>query len=136
MTIWIHKSGIMKYDNINLFSMNAQIFWLIGITSGIFNEIYKLEKTIEKIDTIRNTIKNIQNSNEKENEAKKTKIEKENDLLDKQKKHYLILIQYFCDFFQPISSLSIYRIDPIYLALFGIISSILGIYFQWIKVNG
>ena len=39
MIIWIHKSGILKYENINLISMNAQIFWLIGISSGIFNEI-------------------------------------------------------------------------------------------------
>ena len=133
MIIWIHKSGIMKYDNINLLSMNAQIFWLIGITSGIFNEIYKLEKTIEKIEIIKSN----QNNNKKENEIKKKKKkDQQNELFNKLKKHYLILIQYFCDFFQPISSLSIYRIDPIYLALFGIISSILGIYFQWIKVNG
>jgi len=126
MMIWIHKSGIMNYDNINLLSLNAQIFWLIGITSGILNEIYKLEKTIEKIDII----KNIQYSNEKENKCEKKKIGQQDDLLDKQKKHYLILIQYLCDFFQPISSLGIYRIDSIYLALFGIISSILGIHFQ------
>jgi len=129
MIIWIHKSGILKYENINLISMNAQIFWLIGISSGIFNEIYKLKKKTEKYQII----KNIQIDNENENETKKKKINQQNNIFDK---HYLILIQYLCDFFQPISSLGIYRIDPIYLALFGIISSILGIYFQWIKVNG
>jgi len=82
MIIWIHKSGIMKYDNINLLSMNAQIFWLIGITSGIFNEIYKLEKTIEKIEIIKSN----QNNNKKENEIKKKKKKKKKKQKKKKKK--------------------------------------------------
>jgi len=87
MIIWIHKSGIMKYDNINLLSMNAQIFWLIGITSGIFNEIYKLEKTIEKIEIIKSN----QNNNKKEKEIKKKKKKnKKNKLFKKIKKNNLI----------------------------------------------
>jgi len=132
MMVWFHKSGVRKHENIKTISKNAQRFWLIGIIFGILNESFKLKLTTEKIATI----SNVPSADEKEPEVQKRDADELKKLLDKKRNHYLTLTQHFCDFVHPISTLGFYRIDPIYLGLFGITSSILGARAQWIKVNG
>jgi len=132
MMVWFHKSGVRKHENIKDISKNAQRFWLIGIIFGIMNECYKLKNTTAKIATISNYTP----VDEKDPEIKKRNADDLKKLLEKKKNHYLTLTQHFCDFVHPISSLGFYRIEPIYLGLFGITSSILGARAQWIKVNG
>ncbi|ORX56492.1 peroxisomal biogenesis factor 11 [Piromyces finnis] len=130
MMIWIYKSGIMKFENFKIIYVNSQLFWLIGIIFGILNEIYKLKRNSEKITEIYEC--NISD----EKESKKRKNDDLKDLSYYQKNHYLTLTQHSCDLLQPISSLGIFVIEPILLALFGIVSSVIGARNQWIKVNG
>jgi len=132
MLVWFHKSGVKKHENIKQITKNAQRFWLIGIIFGIMNETYKLRKTKEKIASI-TAVSPVE---EKEPEQKKRSADDLKMLLDKKRNHYITLVQHFCDFVHPISTLGYYRIDPLYLGFCGITSSILGARAQWIKVNG
>ncbi|ORX46378.1 peroxisomal biogenesis factor 11 [Piromyces finnis] len=132
MMVWFHKSGVKKQENIKQITKNAQRFWFIGIICGIINESFKLKKTTEKIASITN----VTPSDEKDPEIQKRNADDLKNLLVKKRNHYLTLTQHFCDFVHPISSLGFYKIDPLYLGLFGITSSILGARAQWIKVNG
>ncbi|KAG4096518.1 peroxisomal biogenesis factor 11 [Neocallimastix lanati (nom. inval.)] len=132
MMVWFHKSGVKKSENIKNISKNSQRFWLIGIIFGIMNELFKLRKTNEKIFAITN----VKSIDEEKPEEKKRNADDLKKLLDKKRNHYLTLTQHFCDFVHPISGLGFCRIDPLYLGLFGITSSVLGARAQWIKVNG
>jgi len=130
--IWFHKANVKKFENYKSITTNAQKFWLMGIIFGMMNELYKLKKTKEKILSITS----LKDTEENEPEEKKRNADDLKKLLDRKRNHYLTLTQHFCDFVHPISGLGFYPIEPIYLALFGITSSILGARAQWIKVNG
>ncbi|OUM61486.1 hypothetical protein PIROE2DRAFT_45167, partial [Piromyces sp. E2] len=135
--VWIHKSGIMKFENMKTISINSQFFWLIGITFGIIHEIYILSRIMGKVSEMKDVFSSKEEKEkEKEIEVRKRRSDDFRIILDERNNHCLILIQHSCDFLQPISYLGIYRIEPIFLALFGIISSLIGARTQWIKVNG
>lgn len=134
MFIWIHRAGIMKYDNLKTISINAKTFWMIGIVFGILNEIYLLSLATGRIIALQS-----KNTLYLDGQPKKSYPE---DVyyhrklqLNQQRNHYFCLIQYFCDFFQPACALGLLFVDPIVLALMGVLSSILGARSQWIKVN-
>jgi len=136
MMIWLHKAGIFKYDNIKTISFNSQIFWLLGITFGIIREIYILIKIAEDISEIRIVSLKEKKEKDKDIEIRKRRMDDLKYLYNKKKNHYLTLTQHTCDFLHPTTRLGIFHVEPIFLAIFGIISSLIGARTQWIKVNG
>ncbi|KZC07566.1 PREDICTED: peroxisomal membrane protein 11B [Dufourea novaeangliae] len=118
--IWIGRVGLHKV-NIEKWSKTANKYWLINIIINLIRDVYEIIKILE------NEGKNalLKTSNVSFNAWKQYKVLLQ---LKNHKEVVMDTIKNGCDLFIPLTALGFTKFTPGTIGIFGIISSLVGLY--------